>query len=212
MLMRESDIRLSSYQMNSLQMYRSGQPIPNDSFNSNMYAMPPNYRMPAQFPGNQYPGHADASGPPSIDDAAMHAHTRHAQLPQTMQQFYPNRYSFSPVEGQLGQPQSYPANGHEQQQFHQPSAAIPHPQQFPQQVAMNNAPPSLGYQNNGEVVGAQYGQMPAYYGHGQQQQNPSDTMVKSFSIYFHYFFLVISCFWYDFGYFLQVFGFLFPAY
>lgn len=185
--MRESDIRLTSYQINS-PMYRPGQPTPNDQFGPNMYAMPPNYRLPSHFPGHQYPGPPDASlpsGPQSIDASGMMPPQANAQHfgPQSMQpSYFSNRYSFNPADGQMG-PQSYPGPGveHPQQtvqphQYSQPSATIPHPHQFAQPpTAMNHGPPSLNYVNNGEVAGAQYGQMPPYYG---QQPNPADTTVR----------------------------------
>lgn len=187
-LMRESDIRLTSYPLNS-PMYRPGQPAPNDQFGPNMYAMPPNYRLPSQFPGHQYPGPPDASlpsGPQSIDASGMmpppHANAQHFG-PQSMQpSYYSSRYSFNPADAQMG-PQSYPGPGHEHpqqtpqpHQYSQPSATIPHPHQFAQPPpAINHGPPSLNYVNNGEVAGAQYGQMPAYYG---QQPNPADTTVR----------------------------------
>lgn len=190
--MRESDIRLSGYPMNST-MYRSGQATANEQFAPNMYAMSQNYRLSSQqmavHPG-QFTGQSDTSlqsGPQSLDASGMMPPQMHHYGPQSLQPaYYPNRFSFNPADGQLG-PQSYPSGpGQEHtqqtqqpQQYSQPTATVPHQHQHQHQFAqpsatMNQAPQSLNYANNGDVAGAQYGQIPAYYG---QQPNPSDTTV-----------------------------------
>lgn len=198
MLMRESDIRLTSYPPGP--MYRPGQPAPNETYNPNMYSMPPNYRMATQYPG---PPDSLPSGPQSIDSAAMlPPAVNHG--PPSMPPFYPNRYSFSPVEAQLG-PQSYPGNGPEQQQqqqYAQPSTAMPHPQQFPPHAINAPAPQSMNYVNNGEVAGAgagvPYGHMPTFYG----QQPHQDTTVM---FYFRFLFFINYCVKNNFSHFSRVF-------